>query len=270
MHRTGSFSTEHRAAMRVAGLGTFQLLLPAAAGERRESAADAAVGRVVSGASLLRQPADGHCSFQGMGPGSEPQTGAAMHAADGTGSFVSPTQPEPAGAGTRDFPVFTAWLGDPAMQSSLEQRHHLRSDARRILVSNGGVGLVQSLRAELGVVQYFGRLVLPVGAGSSFRLGQPEIFNTDQGAQFTAQEYLGLLKKREIRISMDGRGRALDNLLIERLWRSVKYELIYPGDFGSGEHLMSALRDYFWYYNYRRPHQGLGYATPSQRFGQQP
>lgn len=100
--------------------------------------------------------------------------------------------------------------------------------------------------------------------------GQPEIFNTDQGAQFTASEYLQMLKDREIRISMDGRGRALDNVFIERLWRSVKYELIYPGDFSNGEQLSIALRDYFWHYNYRRPHQALGYATPAQLFGQQP
>jgi putative transposase len=105
---------------------------------------------------------------------------------------------------------------------------------------------------------------------AAFAWGQPEIFNTDQGAQFTAAEYLRLLKDRAIRISMDGRGRALDNVFIERLWRSLKYELIYPGDFGSGEQLSSALRDYFWHYNYRRPHQSLGYATPAQRFGPQP
>ena len=104
----------------------------------------------------------------------------------------------------------------------------------------------------------------------AFAWSQPEIFNTDQGAPFTAQEYLQMLKDRQIRISMDGRGRALDNVFIERLWRSVKYELIYPGDFASGEQLSAALRNYFGYYNYRRPHQALGYATPAHLFGQQP
>lgn len=100
--------------------------------------------------------------------------------------------------------------------------------------------------------------------------GQPDIFNTDQGAQFTASEYLQMLKDRAIRISMDGRGRALDNVFIERLWRSVKYELIYPGDFCHGQQLATALRDYFWHYNHRRPHQALRYATPAHVFGQQP
>jgi putative transposase len=69
---------------------------------------------------------------------------------------------------------------------------------------------------------------------AAFRFGQPEIWNSDQGSQFTSPEFLAPLKNRAISISMDGRGRALDNVFIERLWRSLKYELIYPGDFASG------------------------------------
>lgn len=103
---------------------------------------------------------------------------------------------------------------------------------------------------------------------AAFRWGRPEIFNSDQGSQFTAREYLQLLKDRDIRISMDGRGRALDNVFIERLWRSVKYELIYPGDFSDGDDLSAALGKYFEHYNYRRPHQSLRYTVPAQTFGQ--
>ena len=103
---------------------------------------------------------------------------------------------------------------------------------------------------------------------AAFGWGRPEIFNSDQGSQFTAREYLQLLKDRDIRISMDGRGRALDNVFIERLWRSVKYELIYPGDFSGGDDLSSALRSYFDHYNHRRPHQALGYTVPAKAFGQ--
>src|SRR3984957_6059943 len=79
----------------------------------------------------------------------------------------------------------------------------------------------------------------------AFRFGQPEIWNSDQGAQFTSADFLAPLKKRGISISMDGRGRALDNVFIERLWRSLKYELIYPGDFASGLELFPALENYF-------------------------
>jgi putative transposase len=101
---------------------------------------------------------------------------------------------------------------------------------------------------------------------AAFCFGQPEIWNSDQGSQFTAADFLAPLKKRGISISMDGRGRALDNVFIERLWRSLKYELIYPGDFASGLDLFSALDGYFHFYNHQRPHQALGYRTPAELF----
>ena len=85
---------------------------------------------------------------------------------------------------------------------------------------------------------------------TAFGFGQPEIWNSDQGAQFTAADFLAPLKQRGIAISMDGRGRALDNVFIERLWRSLKYELIYPGDFASGQDLFTALENYFHFYNH--------------------
>lgn len=103
---------------------------------------------------------------------------------------------------------------------------------------------------------------------AALEAGTPEIFNTDQGVQFTSRQFLDRLKQREIRISMDGRGRCLDNVFIERLWRSLKYELIYPGDFASGYELWPALHKYFDYYNNRRHHQSLGYDTPSTVYRQ--
>ena len=101
---------------------------------------------------------------------------------------------------------------------------------------------------------------------SAFRFGQPEIWNNDQGSQFTAADFLAPLKRRGISISMDGRGRALDNVFIERLWRSLKYELIYPGDFAGGAELFRALEHYFHFYNHQRPHLALGYRTPADLF----
>ncbi len=90
--------------------------------------------------------------------------------------------------------------------------------------------------------------------------------NSDQGSQFTSADFLAPLKKRGISISMDGRGRALDNVFIERLWRSLKYELIYLGDFATGQDLFQELENYFHFYNYQRPHQALGYQTPADLF----
>jgi putative transposase len=101
---------------------------------------------------------------------------------------------------------------------------------------------------------------------AAFRFGQPQIWNSDQGSQFTSPDFLAPLKQRGISISMDGRGRALDNVFIERLWRSLKYELIYPGEFASGADLFAALERYFHFYNHQRPHQALGYRTPADLF----
>jgi putative transposase len=93
--------------------------------------------------------------------------------------------------------------------------------------------------------------------------GQPEIFNTDQGAQFTAHEFTTRLKEGGIRISMDGRGRALDNVFVERLWRSVKYEEVYVRDYQSAWDARQGLARYFAFYNAERLHQALGYRTPA-------
>jgi putative transposase len=93
--------------------------------------------------------------------------------------------------------------------------------------------------------------------------GQPEIFNTDQGSQFTSQVFTGKLKERSIAISMDGRGRALDNIFIERLWRSVKYEEVYLHAYENVLQAINGLRSYFKFYNHERIHQSLDYQTPA-------
>lgn len=94
--------------------------------------------------------------------------------------------------------------------------------------------------------------------------GKPEIFNSDQGSQFTSHEFTGVLLKHEISISMDGRGRALDNIFVERLWRTVKYEDIYLKQYRDMPDLLLGLSQYFDYYNHERMHQSLSYLTPSE------
>lgn len=96
------------------------------------------------------------------------------------------------------------------------------------------------------------------------RHGQPEIFNTDQGAQYTGEAFTGTLQRAGIRISMDGKGRATDNIMIERLWRSVKYEEIYLKEYASVSELIQALKQYFDFYNRERPHQSLSAQTPAE------
>jgi putative transposase len=96
------------------------------------------------------------------------------------------------------------------------------------------------------------------------RYGRPEIFNTDQGCQFTSQEFTGLLKRHEIRISMDGKGCWRDNVFVERLWRSVKYEEVYLHAYESVSAARQGLERYFGLYNQRRPHSSLDGKTPDR------
>jgi putative transposase len=98
----------------------------------------------------------------------------------------------------------------------------------------------------------------------ALRAGAPEIFNTDQGSQFTSEEFTGRLRAAGITISMDGRGRALDNVFVERLWRTVKYEEVYLRDYADLADALAHLTRYFRFYNRERLHQALGYRTPEQ------
>jgi putative transposase len=98
----------------------------------------------------------------------------------------------------------------------------------------------------------------------ALKIGEPEIFNTDQGSQFTSLAFTGRLKEAEIKISMDGRGRVFDNIFIERLWRSLKYEDIYIRDYQTVLELSAGLDRYFRFYNHERPHQALEDETPAR------
>jgi putative transposase len=98
----------------------------------------------------------------------------------------------------------------------------------------------------------------------ALRGGTPEIFNTDQGVQYTARLFTGRLESAGVLVSMDGRGRALDNVFVERLWRSLKYEEVYLKDYRSVAELMTGLTNWFRFYNHERPHQSLKYRTPAE------
>jgi putative transposase len=98
------------------------------------------------------------------------------------------------------------------------------------------------------------------------RFGSPEIFNTDQGSQFTSPQFNAMLTDAAVRISMDGRGRWMDNVFIERLWRSLKYECVYLHAFETGSELRAGLARWIGYYNVRRPHSSLGGQTPNEAY----
>lgn len=103
-----------------------------------------------------------------------------------------------------------------------------------------------------------------VALHQALQSARPEIFNSDQGAQFTADAFTSILEGAGVHISMDGRGRFLDNIFVERLWRTVKYEHLYLIDYDLVPELETGLAAYFRFYDYERPHQSLGYRTPAE------
>lgn len=100
----------------------------------------------------------------------------------------------------------------------------------------------------------------------SLAYGIPEIFNTDQGSQFTSEDFTDVLSDSGAKISMDGKGRCMDNIFVERLWRSLKYEEVYLKAYESAEAARRGIADWIHFYNFERPHQGLGYKTPWEVF----
>jgi putative transposase len=100
--------------------------------------------------------------------------------------------------------------------------------------------------------------------------GKPEIFNTDQGSQFTSQEFIALLESQDIRVSMDGSGRYIDNLFIERFWRTLKYEEVYLKAYQDAREARTEIGRYIQFYNAERPHQTLGYKTPAEVYYAEP
>jgi putative transposase len=129
----------------------------------------------------------------------------------------------------------------------------------------------------MAVIDWFSRYVLSwntsnsleaafcvMGLQEALEQSTPDIFNTDQGSQFTSNDFIGPLQKRGIKISMDSKGRALDNIFVERLWRSVKYEEVYPKSYQSVKEAKRSLAQYFDFYNNRRVHQSLDYLTPAE------
>ena len=98
----------------------------------------------------------------------------------------------------------------------------------------------------------------------AFEKARPEIFNSDQGSQFTSLDYIRLLKDADVKISMDGKGRAIDNIFTERFWRSLKYEEVYLKDYESPREARAGIADYIGYYNFARPHMSLDYGIPGE------
>jgi putative transposase len=138
------------------------------------------------------------------------------------------------------------------------------------------IGLVSGFVYLVAIIDWYSRYVLSWEVSTTLEsdfcmsaldralhLAKPEIFNSDQGSQFTSTAFTSILKEHQVAISMDGRGRALDNIFVERLWRSVKYEEVYLNRYETVLQTITSLRRYFQFYNGDRLHQSLGYQTPA-------
>ena len=149
-------------------------------------------------------------------------------------------------------------------------RHHIHSNGKGFYA--GGVLYL------IAIVDLYSRKVLTWSVSNTMEaewcaevlkeaiaeFGKPEVFNTDQGAQFTSNTFTQVLKSNLIQISMDGKGRAIDNIFVERIWKSVKYEDIYLKSYQNGTELQNGLEKYFDFYNQERLHQSLSYQTPDK------
>ena len=146
------------------------------------------------------------------------------------------------------------------------------SDITYIRMAHGFMYLV-------AIMDYFSRYVLSWSVSNSLEslfcmdaldealsMSKPVIFHSDQGSQYTCSDFVDELKVRNIKVSMSGRERCFDNILVERLWRTVKYEEVYLREYGDGHELIRSLREYFEYYNYRRPHMSLDNKTPAEAY----
>jgi transposase InsO family protein len=244
--------TEHTAAVPLDGGFAVGMVLRGGTGEGREFEIDAVDRRAIHADAVLRNPEDGLVARRARIRG-ECETGAPADAADGAGSDISEATAVGSRVRTQDLSVSA-------------------SDITYIRLRQGFVYLV-------AIMDWFSRYVLAwevsISLESAFCVAaldwaltttRPEIFNTDQGAQFTSEVFTNRLEEQDITISMDGRGRAIDNIFIERLWRTVKYEEVYLKDYVDVLEAVSNLKSYFTFYNHERPHQSLGYQTPAAMY----
>ena len=248
--------------MRPGRVATVNLLLPGTGGECRESPFDAVAGSAIHRHAVLWRAADDRLVTESRLRG-ESQTCGTAAADHGLGDDLSQTAHESAASCASGVPVLLR--GVPITRVN----QVWSTDITYIRLHGGFIYLV-------AVMDWFSRYVLSWAVSITMDVGfclealdhalevaRPEIFNSDQGAQFTSLDFTGRLAAAGIQISMDGRGRALDNVFVERLWRTVKYEEVYLKDYETPREAMQGLGTFFVRYNEWRQHQALDYQTPA-------
>ena len=255
----------------VGGLALFNLP-PAGRGQRGGSSDHGTDRPAVSGPALLRLAPDGSLVGNTRPPG-QPQAGPAADAVDGAGGGLSAAEHEQAGGRAQGLSLSAGRVVDRTGQPGLVLGHHPRFRGGRLYIpmAKGFLYLVAIMDWHSRAVLAW-RLSNTLGADFCIEAleealagyGRPEIFNTDQGCQFTDTEFIAVLDRCGITISMDGKGRCMDNIFIERLWRSLKYEEVYLHAYASVAEAKAGIGAWLSFYNEERQHQSLGYHTPRQ------
>ena len=253
--------------MRPAGSSPFQPVLSTQGSLRREPGLDAGHGPAVPGYTLLRVEADEGLAGAG-GQVREPEAGAAADAHHGAAGHLPESPHHRPALEHRVYPYLLekirvtrpnqAWAADitylPMARGFLYLVAIMDWHSRYVVAWR----LSNTLEADFCVD------ALKEALGQ----GQPEVFNTDQGSQFTSLEFTQVLQEHGVKISMDGKGRYNDNIFVERLWRTVKYEEVYLKAYANASEARRELGAYLRFYNDQRPHQALGYRTPAEVFHQ--
>ena len=249
--------------MRVAGAFTVELLLRAAGRNGVQRAPDASSGRAISEDAVLRRAEDdGGSPTDGLR--SQREAGASSVGIDGSGDDLSEETASAVGAWSSGLPVFTqrgdcGW-GDQVWSTDITYIPLERGFLYLVLILDWHSRFVLSWRLSNTLDEAF----CVASLQEALSRGKPEIFNSDQGSQFTSEAFTGCLKNAGVRISMDGRGRAFDNIFVERFWRSLKYEEVYLHAYRDGRETREGIGRYIGFYCFERPHQALENRTPHE------
>lgn len=200
----------------------------------------------------------------GQGLSHKTRPGTAFDTQDGNRDALCEAQAFHLGSWSWQISLSVAWNSHHAAESGMGCRYHLPPDDKRILLSHRRYGLGRPEGVVLKAVQHARQHLLHrCLARSHARYGCPEIFNTDRGSQFTANAFTSVLCANHIVVSRNGKGHWQDNVLIEQLWKSIKYEDAYLKSYVCTSELRAGLANYFKFYNEKRWHQNFGRKTPA-------
>ena len=195
-----------------------------------------------------------------------PKAGATADAHHGAAGHLPSSPYQPASAGVTSLSLSVGKGQSHPAQPGVDRRHHLPAHGPGLPLPGGHHGLAQPVRGGMAAVQTLEADFCVDALQEALSQGRPQVFNTDQGSQFASRQFTQVLQDHGVKISMDGKGRYADNIFVERLWRTVKYEEMHLKAYANASEARRELGAYFRFYNDQRPHQALAYRTPAEVF----